>query len=225
MGGCGLGQERKQHGGFVKWRNRRDDRGFMVGSQQAIGCKAATVSGGAVLWYAGCVSVKDAKPMSDAIDGGDGISWHLPLPPLDASSLEPYSPGQHCCRCTCLDTAYPHPRPGNHMCCVAVVVLITAAVGKGVLLYRMYVSQCCSWRLLMICASSSPLLQVHSTRLTVATQIINFQVLHLVVFVPAHQASQSNTRSGHFRGGARHGQAEGSAAACRQPRGRCQVCC
>ncbi|KAL3157857.1 hypothetical protein ABBQ32_012271 [Trebouxia sp. C0010 RCD-2024] len=42
----------------------------------------------------GCVSVKDARPMADAIDGDDGISWHLPLPPLDASSLEPYSPGE-----------------------------------------------------------------------------------------------------------------------------------
>lgn len=37
--------------------------------------------------------MKDARPMSDAIDGDDGVSWHLPLPPLDASSLEPYSPG------------------------------------------------------------------------------------------------------------------------------------
>lgn len=31
--------------------------------------------------------------MADAIDGDDGVSWHLPLPSLDASSLEPYSPG------------------------------------------------------------------------------------------------------------------------------------
>lgn len=42
----------------------------------------------------GCVSVKDAKQMADAIDGDDGISWHLPLPPLNATSFEAYSPGE-----------------------------------------------------------------------------------------------------------------------------------
>ena len=35
--------------------------------------------------------------MSEAIDGTDGASWHLPLPPLDSSSLEPYSPGNPPC--------------------------------------------------------------------------------------------------------------------------------
>lgn len=44
---------------------------------------------------AGCVSVKEARALSDAIDGSDGASWHLPLPPLTATSLEPYSPGEH----------------------------------------------------------------------------------------------------------------------------------
>ena len=34
-----------------------------------------------------------AKEMSDAIDGDDRTSWHLPLPPLNSSSLEPHSPG------------------------------------------------------------------------------------------------------------------------------------
>ena len=33
--------------------------------------------------------------MADAIDGDDGVSWHLPLPPLNTTSLEPYSPGLH----------------------------------------------------------------------------------------------------------------------------------
>ena len=46
-----------------------------------------------LLLFAGCVSVKDARPLADAIDGYDGTSWHLPLPPLNATSLESYSPG------------------------------------------------------------------------------------------------------------------------------------
>ena len=53
-----------------------------------------------VVCYAGCASVKDARQMADAIDGDDGVSWHLPLPPLNSSSLEPYSPGiapSDCC--------------------------------------------------------------------------------------------------------------------------------
>jgi len=37
--------------------------------------------------------VPAAKEMSDAIDGDDRTSWHLPLPPLNSSSLEPHSPG------------------------------------------------------------------------------------------------------------------------------------
>ncbi len=43
---------------------------------------------------AGCVSVPAAKDMSDAIDGDNSTSWHLPLPPLNSASLEPYSPGK-----------------------------------------------------------------------------------------------------------------------------------
>ncbi|KAL0020433.1 hypothetical protein WJX77_002865 [Trebouxia sp. C0004] len=42
----------------------------------------------------GCVSVPAAREMSDAIDGDDRTSWHLPLPPLNSSSLEPHSPGE-----------------------------------------------------------------------------------------------------------------------------------
>ena len=34
-----------------------------------------------------------AKEMSDAINGDNRTSWHLPLPPLNSSSLEPHSPG------------------------------------------------------------------------------------------------------------------------------------
>ena len=40
------------------------------------------------------------------------------------------------------------------MRCFAVVVITTAAIGKGLLLYKMYVLQCFSWRLLMFCAST-----------------------------------------------------------------------
>jgi len=37
--------------------------------------------------------VPAARQMADAIDGDDHTSWHLPLPPLNSSSLEPHSPG------------------------------------------------------------------------------------------------------------------------------------
>ena len=43
---------------------------------------------------AGCVSVPEAQEYAAAIDGTDGESWHLPLPPLDANSLEPHSLGE-----------------------------------------------------------------------------------------------------------------------------------
>lgn len=33
--------------------------------------------------------------MAAAIDGRDGRSWHLPLPPLTSTSLEPHAPGAH----------------------------------------------------------------------------------------------------------------------------------
>ena len=33
--------------------------------------------------------------MAAAIDGTDGRSWHLPLPPLTSTSLEPHAPGAH----------------------------------------------------------------------------------------------------------------------------------
>lgn len=43
---------------------------------------------------AGCSSVPEAAEAQAAVDGEDGRSWHLPLPPLNATSLpEPYSPG------------------------------------------------------------------------------------------------------------------------------------
>lgn len=31
--------------------------------------------------------------MAAAIDGTDGRAWHLPLPPLTRTSLEPHAPG------------------------------------------------------------------------------------------------------------------------------------
>eukprot|EP00951_Prasinocladus_malaysianus_P018280 scaffold145437_cov33-Prasinocladus_malaysianus.AAC.1 len=43
----------------------------------------------------GCASHPDGEAAAAAIDGTDGKSWHLPLAPLDASSLEPYSPGEN----------------------------------------------------------------------------------------------------------------------------------
>ena len=52
------------------------------------------VSDGHVLWP-GCCQIPEGEPVSAAVDGEDGRSWHLPLPPLHATSLpEPYSPGQ-----------------------------------------------------------------------------------------------------------------------------------
>lgn len=46
------------------------------------------------LLWAGCCQIPEGEPVSAAVDGEDGRSWHLPLPPLHASSLpEPYSPG------------------------------------------------------------------------------------------------------------------------------------
>lgn len=42
----------------------------------------------------GCISVPEATAVAAAIDGTDGRSWHLPLEPLTATSLEPYGPGE-----------------------------------------------------------------------------------------------------------------------------------
>eukprot|EP00891_Asterochloris_glomerata_P004643 jgi/Astpho2/4643/e_gw1.00067.117.1_t len=42
----------------------------------------------------GCVSVPQAAEAAAAIDGTDGHSWHLPLPHLSSTSLEPHSPGE-----------------------------------------------------------------------------------------------------------------------------------
>lgn len=42
----------------------------------------------------GCVSTPEAAPMAAAIDGSDGTAWTLPLPPLNGTSLEAYSPGE-----------------------------------------------------------------------------------------------------------------------------------
>ncbi|KAK9840509.1 hypothetical protein WJX74_011029 [Apatococcus lobatus] len=43
----------------------------------------------------GCCQIPEGEPVSAAVDGEDGRSWHLPLPPLHATSLpEPYSPGE-----------------------------------------------------------------------------------------------------------------------------------
>ena len=36
----------------------------------------------------------EGEPVAAAIDGRDGKSWHLPLPPLSATSLEPHAPGE-----------------------------------------------------------------------------------------------------------------------------------
>lgn len=43
----------------------------------------------------GCVSVPEAAAIAAAIDGTDATSWRLPLPPLSATSLEPYAPGDN----------------------------------------------------------------------------------------------------------------------------------
>lgn len=42
----------------------------------------------------GCISTPESLPFAAAIDGTDGKSWHLPLPPLSATSLEPFCPGE-----------------------------------------------------------------------------------------------------------------------------------
>lgn len=48
----------------------------------------------AMLAWSGCASVPDADEAAAAIDGEDGRSWQLPLPPLNATSFpESYSPG------------------------------------------------------------------------------------------------------------------------------------
>ena len=56
-----------------------------------LGCFIA--DGGWWCLPAGCASVPQARGFASAIDGEDSRSWHLPLPPLDGTSLEPYSPG------------------------------------------------------------------------------------------------------------------------------------
>lgn len=43
----------------------------------------------------GCAMHADGRAVAEAIDGRDGRTWHLPLPPLTASSLEPYAPGDN----------------------------------------------------------------------------------------------------------------------------------
>ncbi|GAB4823293.1 hypothetical protein N2152v2_010339 [Parachlorella kessleri] len=42
----------------------------------------------------GCAMSPEGEPVAAAIDGQDGKSWHLPLPPLTATSLEPHAPGE-----------------------------------------------------------------------------------------------------------------------------------
>lgn len=44
---------------------------------------------------ADCAPTKESEPYAAAIDGTDGNSWHLPLEPLSATSLEPHAPGRH----------------------------------------------------------------------------------------------------------------------------------
>ncbi len=44
----------------------------------------------------GCAMHPEGMPVAAALDGSDGASWRLPLPPLSATSLpEPYSPGDN----------------------------------------------------------------------------------------------------------------------------------
>lgn len=44
----------------------------------------------------GCAMHPEGVPVATALDGSDGASWQLPLPPLSATSLpEPYSPGDN----------------------------------------------------------------------------------------------------------------------------------
>ena len=50
------------------------------------------------------------------MDGEDGKSWHLPLPPLNATSLpEPYIQGQQLCA-TLSTTACDHSTTKAHVC-------------------------------------------------------------------------------------------------------------
>ncbi|KAL4535030.1 hypothetical protein Ndes2437B_g05782 [Nannochloris sp. 'desiccata'] len=46
----------------------------------------------------GCISTPESLPFAAAIDGTDGKNWHLPLPPLTATSLEPFCPGEDSAR-------------------------------------------------------------------------------------------------------------------------------
>lgn len=44
--------------------------------------------------HPGCAQIPEAAEAAAAIDGEDGVHWHLPLPPLNGQTLfEPYSPG------------------------------------------------------------------------------------------------------------------------------------
>lgn len=44
----------------------------------------------------GCYSTPEGELFAAALDGQDGASWHLPLPPLNATSTpEAYSPGEN----------------------------------------------------------------------------------------------------------------------------------
>eukprot|EP00879_Flechtneria_rotunda_P020996 GHRR01022110.1.p1 GENE.GHRR01022110.1~~GHRR01022110.1.p1 ORF type:complete len:102 (-),score=25.11 GHRR01022110.1:602-907(-) len=50
----------------------------------------------AVAATSGCHMTPAGEPFAAAIDGQDGSSWRLPLPPLTASSSpEAYSPGEN----------------------------------------------------------------------------------------------------------------------------------
>ena len=42
----------------------------------------------------GCISTPESVPFAAAIDGTDGESWHLPLSPITATSLEPLCTGE-----------------------------------------------------------------------------------------------------------------------------------
>ena len=57
---------------------------------------------------AGCASVPEAAEAAAAVDGEDSKAWHLPLPPLNATSLpEPYSPGMPCPTMLCFSACWP----------------------------------------------------------------------------------------------------------------------
>uniref|UniRef100_A0A061QXR9 Glutathione S-transferase n=1 Tax=Tetraselmis sp. GSL018 TaxID=582737 RepID=A0A061QXR9_9CHLO len=43
----------------------------------------------------GCAPHPDGSAAAKAIDGVEGSSWRLPLPPLSGASFEPYSPGEN----------------------------------------------------------------------------------------------------------------------------------